>query len=77
MKYLIKTACAFSFAALLFASCTMGDKGSEKVPDSVSIDTTQQSSMSGAATGNSASTGMDSTSADSTSKDTTSSTPKK
>lgn len=25
---------------LLMSSCTMGDKGSEKIPDSVSIDTT-------------------------------------
>lgn len=27
---------------LILSACTMGDKGSAKVPDSVSIDTTQQ-----------------------------------
>ena len=69
MKHVIKMGCAFSFAALLFSACTMGDKGSERVPDSVSIDTTQQSSMS--AGGTSASAGMDSTGVDSTTKDST------
>ena len=52
----------------------MGDKGSSKVPDSVSIDTTQQSSMSG--TGTSA-TGMDSTGADTAGRDSTTMTTKK
>ncbi|TDO20104.1 hypothetical protein [Pedobacter duraquae] len=67
MKHVIKMGCAFSFAALLFSACTMGDKGSEKVPDSLSIDTTQQSSMSSGTT----TTGMDSAGADSTTKDST------
>lgn len=42
---------------LLISACTMGDKGSEKVPDSVRIDTTvrpgiTQPGSQGSATGN-------------------------
>ena len=68
MKYAIKMGCAFAFSALLLSACTMGDKGSSKVPDSVSIDTTQQSSMSGNGT---STTGMDSTGADTAGRDST------
>lgn len=32
-------------AVLSFSACTMGDKGSEKVPDSIKIDTTQKSAV--------------------------------
>lgn len=39
MKALAIYTLAVTMGALLMSSCTMGDKGSEKVPDSVSIDT--------------------------------------
>lgn len=39
MKVLTMYSFAVTMGAVLMASCTMGDKGSEKVPDSVSIDT--------------------------------------
>lgn len=40
--------CAF---AVCISSCTFGDKGSEKVPDSVAIDTAQTSNPEGGYTG--------------------------
>lgn len=39
MKNSAKYFIAATLGVLSFSACTMGDKGSEKVPDSVSIDT--------------------------------------
>jgi len=39
MKSSAKYILIASFGVLSFVACTVGDKGSEKVPDSVSIDT--------------------------------------
>lgn len=38
-------------AVLFLSSCTFGDKGSEKVPDSVSMDTSRTSTPEGGYTG--------------------------
>ena len=38
-------------AAVCFSACTFGDKGSEKVPDSIAIDTNQTSNPEGGYTG--------------------------
>jgi hypothetical protein len=39
MKHVTKYLFITSIGILFLSACTMGDKGSEKVPDSVSIDT--------------------------------------
>jgi predicted small lipoprotein YifL len=47
MKNLLKPSFAAAILVLSLAACTAGDKGSEKVADSVSIDTTQTSGGTG------------------------------
>ena len=46
MKNLFKSTFAIGTLALLLSACTAGDKGSEQVADSVSIDTSQTSTSS-------------------------------
>ena len=45
MKNSFKNLLIAGVAAFSFSSCTMGDKGSEKVPDSVKIDTSVKASQ--------------------------------
>jgi len=47
MKNLLKSSFALATLVVFFSACTAGDKGSEQVADSVSIDTTQTSGGTG------------------------------
>lgn len=42
MKNLLKYSLILMIGATALSACTMGDKGSEKVADSIKIDTTQK-----------------------------------
>ncbi len=46
MKNLFKSTFAIAALGLLLSACTAGDKGSEQVADSVSIDTSQTATSS-------------------------------
>lgn len=59
MKNILKPAFALAFLAFSLSACTAGDKGSEKVPDSVSIDTTKSSMSTGGASESVDSSSMD------------------
>lgn len=61
MKNLLKPTFALAFLVFSLAACTAGDKGSEKVPDSVRIDTTQTSGGTGGSSESVDSSSMDST----------------
>lgn len=45
MKNSVKSTLMGLFAVAALSSCTMGDKGSSKVPDSVKIDTNQKAAQ--------------------------------
>jgi len=53
MKNLLKSSFALATLVVFFSACTAGDKGSEQVADSVSIDTTQTSGGTGGGSGES------------------------
>jgi hypothetical protein len=67
MKNSAKYFIAITLGVLSLSACTMGDKGSEKVPDSVSIDTNINATNAQPATQTSDTTLIDSLQTDTTS----------
>jgi predicted small lipoprotein YifL len=59
MKNVLRPSFALAIFILSLAACTAGDKGSEKVADSVSIDTTQTSGGTGGSSESVDSSSMD------------------